>query len=235
MKVLVSGCFLFFSCLSSASAELEWESKILAFTAGFSEEKVTADFVFKNPGPGPVTIKDIRTSCGCTTAALDKKNYLPGETGSIRAVFDIGSRTGHQEKKIYVLTDQTRQASETLTFSVFIPEILSIRPQLVYWHQNQEVFSRIIRVIPRYPEPLNILSVSSENPVFQTRLVRIREGQEYEIEVTPGNLSRALNGTVTIRTALSSGESRSFKVYARILPSRRVFTRVPGENRELGN
>ncbi|MEM1166020.1 MAG: DUF1573 domain-containing protein [Planctomycetota bacterium] len=46
---------------------------------------VTAEFRFTNAGDGPVEIERVRASCGCTTTALPKMRFEPGESEVIRA------------------------------------------------------------------------------------------------------------------------------------------------------
>ncbi len=50
--------------------------------------KVTHDFKFKNTGKQPLIIENIRSSCGCTTIKLSKKEYESGEIGIITATFN---------------------------------------------------------------------------------------------------------------------------------------------------
>jgi len=59
-----------------------------------SDAAVEAGFAFRNAGDAPVTITGVRTSCGCTAAALEQKTYAPGESGRIDVRFGFGARTG---------------------------------------------------------------------------------------------------------------------------------------------
>ena len=54
---------------------------------------IHASYVFTNSSGHAITISEIKTSCGCTTAELEKRIYQTGESGTINVVFDIGSRT----------------------------------------------------------------------------------------------------------------------------------------------
>lgn len=54
---------------------------------------VSHDFGFTNTGDQPLLIKNVITSCGCTSAEWSKKAYQPGEKGSIRMTYHPQGRT----------------------------------------------------------------------------------------------------------------------------------------------
>ena len=101
-------------------AGLEWESQRVSFVASITDDKAEVSFAFTNTGEHPGTITSIRTSCGCTTATLDKKTYAPGpgnighpgtpdapgESGEITVIFAFGDRVGKQHKRITVRTSE---------------------------------------------------------------------------------------------------------------------------------
>ena len=57
---------------------------------GLIEEKdgnVHYDFHFTNTGDKPLVIKQVITGCGCTSAKWSKKEYLPGEKGTVQIIY----------------------------------------------------------------------------------------------------------------------------------------------------
>src|SRR5215469_156144 len=89
-----------------AFAQLKWDTLEQTIKAKPGDKEIVATYRFTNSGSTPITIDTVKTSCGCTTAALAKNNYSPGESGEIVARMDIASRTGHQEKSIVVTTKE---------------------------------------------------------------------------------------------------------------------------------
>jgi hypothetical protein len=63
------------------------------------------DFIFKNDSGKTVTIKNIDTSCGCTSSEVKKKTLLPGESTLIEVKFDTKGYAGGTKQHIYVYTD----------------------------------------------------------------------------------------------------------------------------------
>lgn len=82
---------------------LQFASKTHNFGT-FKEEdgKQTHSFEFVNESKQPIIIKQVRTSCGCTTPSWTRKPVAPGEKGYIKASFDPKNRPGPFNKSITV-------------------------------------------------------------------------------------------------------------------------------------
>lgn len=50
--------------------------------------KVETDFQVRNAGGSTLEITSVSTSCGCTTAAIESKTILPGESTRLHVTFD---------------------------------------------------------------------------------------------------------------------------------------------------
>lgn len=66
---------------------------------------VSYDFVFTNRGTAPILIKNVESSCGCTSPQWTKQPILPGKTGFIKATFDPKDRPSHFDKTITVYSN----------------------------------------------------------------------------------------------------------------------------------
>src|SRR5689334_11783533 len=86
-----------------AFAQLKWDKPWQEFHRVPEEDHLETKFTFRNAGPSPVTIKSVKTSCGCTTARLEKNLYAPGETGEVVTRFNFGDRKGAHRKLITVI------------------------------------------------------------------------------------------------------------------------------------
>ncbi len=67
-------------------------------------EKATHEFKFKNNGKRDLIIRKTKTSCGCT-AIETKKVIKPGETSTIKTVFNSAHKSGKQNKSITLITN----------------------------------------------------------------------------------------------------------------------------------
>ena len=139
-KALLGALFL---CISTgAQAQLAWEKTELELNPPPSADSAVATFKYENKGAKPINIKAVRTSCGCTTAALAKNDVAPGEKGEIVATLKTGDRTGLQQKTVTVETDdpQHPQTRETLTqfdaVALFVERAQAVRPDFQITDEN---------------------------------------------------------------------------------------------------
>jgi hypothetical protein len=77
---------------------------IFAHEAG----SVKCDFEVKNTSNEPVDIKEIRRSCGCSKATLDKNQLLPGEQTVLHLDSDMRQGKGRQGLSCVLLLDGSR-------------------------------------------------------------------------------------------------------------------------------
>lgn len=87
---------------------------------------VSQTFQVRNMGQGPLTITGVSTSCGCTTARVDKERLGPGETANLTVTYDPqahGGQTGRFMRVVYVRSDdpETPEASLTIRVTVTAP------------------------------------------------------------------------------------------------------------------
>ena len=61
----------------------------------------------KNTGKGPLTIKDVRTSCFCTTVEWDKSPLQPRKTSKLKVVLDTSEMEPSElfVREIYIKSD----------------------------------------------------------------------------------------------------------------------------------
>jgi len=62
-------------------------------------------FEFTNTGGKPIIIKDVKSSCGCTTPDWSKKPVAPGAKGYITVSYDTKGRPGTFKKTITVISN----------------------------------------------------------------------------------------------------------------------------------
>jgi hypothetical protein len=198
-----------------ALAGLEWETREQTFHAKASEKQVVAKYRFTNSGAQPVKIENVKTSCGCTTAGLKKTEYAPGESGEIEARFDLGGRTGKQEKGIAV-SIAGAPLPTMLRLVVDIEEPLKMQPQFVIWKIGDKPNAQIIRLTVADDVPAKVLSVESDNPMIKAELTPSENGKSYEVQITPSDTVGPASATLIIRTDYPADNPEVRYAYARI-------------------
>jgi hypothetical protein len=117
--------FIFiFTLVFSLSGTLAAKSRIVFETTemDFGEidmgKVVELTFKFKNAGDETLIIKSINSSCGCTVPGIEKKEYLPGETGVIPVKFDSRGIRGKIAKTITIITNENERYNGHTTLRI---------------------------------------------------------------------------------------------------------------------
>jgi len=207
--------------IQQVRADIDWDKTVIQQQAEVGQTSAKATFAFTNNGDRSVTIKSIRTSCGCTNAKADKETYQAGESGAVEVLFDFGDRVGNQTKRITVQTDQAEDNIDRLTFRVNILQVLSIQPRMVFWKHGEELTPKTIQLEVKLDEPMIITTVISDHELINATLNVVEEGRLYDLVVTPNADSADANAHIRIVTDLKlheADEMLEFSAIARILP-----------------
>ena len=215
---LVHSVVPFLILRSLAKGALEWESKQIDVTPTLTDTIVHAEYRFKNSGMKKVTIESVRPTCGCTTVVLEKKEYEPGETGSIGVTFNMGQRTGLQNKPIAVKILGDIEPV-TLSFIVRIPEFLKVAPQFLYWQVGDTPKPKAILLNVEPGTDLKIGKVWPSDPKFKTTLETVHEGKDYRIIVQPETTDERGMAAITVEAFVSGNVQKFFSAYAHIKPA----------------
>ena len=220
--VLLLSMVALWTTAASAQSEgpLEWDEKTQSFEAEFGQEKVEATYHFTNTSEETVSIVKTSASCGCTVPTLDKKTYLPGESGELIAIFTIGSRQGEQRKAIEVVTETAGEhATYQLTLEVDIPVPVSLKPRVRFWNLGGESSTEEVSIVLHEDMPMKIEGVSrkDENDPhnFDYQIETIEEGREYLLKITPKSVSDRARAVLYLTSKDDRKDLlRSFPIYA---------------------
>jgi uncharacterized cupredoxin-like copper-binding protein len=81
-----------------------------------SEGKVVDHiFTLKNSGNSTLTIKEVKTTCGCTAALLSKKELAPGEEGTLKVELNTANRSGKMRRNITIFSNDSEAPQKSLT------------------------------------------------------------------------------------------------------------------------
>lgn len=198
-----------------AYAELTWPERTIIAQPAAGAEEVIAVFPFTNTGDQPVTITEVKTDCGCTTASLAKTIYAPGETGEIRTVFAIGNRIGHEVKAIHVTISDAPGKPVELKLDVTIPPLLTLSPRMIWWVRNGEDVPQTISLSLAPGSEARIVSVTADGEGIEHSLQQVT-ATEYRLHLTPKDLKQRTKVRFWIRVAQPGRETKSFIAFAQI-------------------
>ncbi len=125
---------LFISLLTvfmAAESQIKFKETTVDFGEIDSGQVVDMNFEFENAGDSILIIKNISASCGCTATRLIKKEYQPGEKGTIPVKFNSRGYHGKITKSITVTTNDKENVYSRLqiTGKVTLKNFASIELQ----------------------------------------------------------------------------------------------------------
>jgi hypothetical protein len=87
------------------------------------------EFKFTNEGKSDLIIRHIRSTCGCTAVQQGNQGLgiKPGESSSIKAVFNSGSYVGKVTKAIYVYTNDPKNSEVVLMLNADVEQPAQIK------------------------------------------------------------------------------------------------------------
>jgi hypothetical protein len=201
--------------LGLAQAEIVWEHPSQNFRCSPEDLKLSANFTFKNTGRQPVTITKITSSCGCTTANLEKKTYSAGESGTLTALFTFGGRRGAQTKIVTVLTDDKK--STPLSINCMITdEPVTLAPAFLFWRVGDSAAAKQVEVAVATNPAIQIVAVASSNPRITASLSPGKETGKYTISVSPTDTSQKETAEVFVQTNYPPEGPKAYTVQVRI-------------------
>ena len=114
-------CLVFVvSLVAQDTAKIQFVKEKHDFGKAEQGKILTYSFQFKNVGDAPLTINNVRTTCGCTAAVVKGKKLDPGKEGEIKISFNTTGYGGNVSKYIYVDSNDPSAPQKQLTISAAI-------------------------------------------------------------------------------------------------------------------
>lgn len=122
-----------FSSLSKTDLENAPVFKVTTTTVDLgkmaSSTSKEVEFKFTNAGKSDLFIRQVRSTCGCTAiqqGSVDQ-GIKPGQSSSIKAVFNSGGYNGKVTKAIYVYTNDPRNSEVVLMLNADVEQTASLK------------------------------------------------------------------------------------------------------------
>ncbi|MCB1042899.1 MAG: DUF1573 domain-containing protein [Acidobacteria bacterium] len=168
--------------------------------------KVDTEFKFKNTGDATLEIKDVSTSCGCTSAKPEKTTYAPGEEGVIPVSFNSGRFSGPIQKNVTIVTNDTTNPRTIVKIKAEIIVDIMVKPPSIFVNnlKRGETATQELLVSTERIEKLEITDIKADQPFMMTSMERI-DDKNVKINITvdgakvPSGESR-LRGFVSFNT-----------------------------------
>jgi hypothetical protein len=173
----------------SQAAGLTFPEILKEIHAPADAKTVAADFSFSNKTGKPVTIREYNSTCSCMAVKIseNKLQYAPGESGTIRAEFDMGNFSGDVDKVIalWMEGDPAEKPSVSLTVRVHIPVLIQLEPKTLKWDLGGHAEAQTIRIRMNHSKPIKVTATNCSSKAFSQEIKTVEEGEIYDLVVTP--------------------------------------------------
>jgi len=233
--LFVGTTFGMFQDAQKGEPKIDFENPVFSFGELDRGKEVTTKYKFKNAGTGKLVLKDITTSCGCTSAKPEKESFAPGESGEIEVTFDSTRFSGPITKEITILSNDPKHPRTILKLEgTIVTEILS-KPEQIFMakaHEGEITKSEIlvsttrlpklelsnIKAMPEYltakaerVDDQNIrIIISADGKKFPSGQARLRGFVEYE---TNGDTQPKILTNVTINVVSPIGVNPRYVMF----------------------
>ena len=171
------------------AAGLEFAELMKDVHAPPDASKVVAEFNFTNHSDKPARLSNSDPGCSClkVEVAGGKLNYAPGESGMLRATFEMGNFSGTIDKNIalWIDDDPADKPSVKLTVRVHIPVLVNLEPKTLKWQIGGKLEPQTIHIRMASEKPIRVINVKSSSSTFSHEIKTIEEGKAYDLIVTP--------------------------------------------------
>jgi len=213
LRPLLPGLFLL---ASLPGAALEWKTETLTVATAPFQKTQDVVFEFRNAGPKPVAILDLQTNCDCLDAAADQTTaYAPGASGTIKARFTIGDRSGRYERLITVVTDEA-PAPVRLVVRIEVPEIADLTPRSVSWKLHEAAGEKTLELTAAPGLAIGFAEAQPTNDAFSVRLETVEPGRRFRLHLTPRGTASPVSAAIRVSGREKNGHDVVVSAYASV-------------------
>lgn len=234
MCTVVFACFLQIGCQEQAAPaplrteglleapaakervpEIKFEKVVHDFGKIGPGTKNVCEFKFTNAGDGLLKIKRVTKTCGCTPYTLNKKQYAPGENGTLKVRYNASRRASLITKRLYVHSNDKANPKVQLTVKGRITERVHCEPKrlnLLFDKENVGCPEIMLRSLDNQPFSIKGFKSKGQFASTEDSITADFDPQvtatEFVLQpkVNMGKLRRGLSGKIEI-TVASPGTS----------------------------
>ena len=187
-----------FSFSAHSWADLTWTKDKIELKPEIGEEVMRTSYSFTNTGKTSVSVLAIKPSCGCVATNLEKFEYAPGETGTIKVTFDLGMDKGEPDeaRTIKVVTSDAPDAPKVLELTAHVREAVKVSPEALVWRHGLPGKAQEVVVKAGSGIVAMKLIQTTQNDNFSVEMKPEVEGQSYRLTITPKNTDAPSNASL---------------------------------------
>jgi hypothetical protein len=184
------------------------------------------EFRFTNTGKSILKIGEITSTCGCTPFSLAKKEYAPGESGTLKVNYFSEQLRGQTTKQLVIHSNDRTRPEITLAVKANIMIQVDLEPKtlnLVLKQENANCPQLTLTSIDN--QPFSITSFKSTANCITADFNPSEQATKFVLQpkVDMEMLEKTLNGRIEI--GLTHPECKTISVGISTLPKFKIFPR----------
>jgi len=185
---------------NAPSAKIRFQKLVHDFGDIEPSSRSLCEFGFKNVGDAQLKILSVNCSCGCTSYTLEKKEYAPGESGTIKIKYSAASRPGPVNRHCTVTSNDPTTPQVSLTMKGRIVERVGFEPKRLNLLLKKEAALPKVTLTSLDGKPFGIKDVKSSVNAIGAEFDPSVEATKLVVQLTANKdqLRRVTNGVVEI-------------------------------------
>lgn len=156
----------------SSPPTIKFEALTHDFGVMAETDVVTTTFKFTNTGGSTLKIAEVKPTCSCTSASLNKWIYEPGESGEIHVRF-APTTAGRQAKLIHVASNDAANPRMTISIQATVEAFITMEPEHIKFGTILPGHSETRYVSIFSPDAeMRVRNVSATDPNVAVRIVQ---------------------------------------------------------------
>lgn len=185
-----------------------------------------------NAGGGTLEILNIKPSCGCTTAPIDKDKLASGEEATVKVTMDVATRTGPTQKTITITTSDSLNPTRIVYLKANVVQDIATIPShfLISDVQPGETGSSTINIVNTSTGPVTIQPPKLDG----STVMRVTFDMKRAETLAPGD-SLLVTASVTTPDPKPSSVPVTFATNSKRTKEIRVTLNVSGAPTQAGD
>ena len=212
--------------LLSRSAKIEFEKLEYDFGSVGPGTNNLCEFKFTNTGKSVLKIGEISKTCGCTPFSLAKKEYAPGESGTLKVKYMSDQIRGQTTKRLVIHSNDRTNPEITLTIKANVMTQVANEPKILDLLLNQENANcSELTLTSLDGQPFSITSFKSTANCITADFNPSEKATKFVLQpkVNMEILKKTLNGRIEI--GLTHPECKTVTVGISTLPEFKIIPR----------
>lgn len=182
------------------SVVLRSDAPVFSFGTRDTTETVTNTFTVTNTSDRPMSISDVKVSCGCTTPVISRRTIPAGESAEVTISLNLWSLRGWIRKSAVIIAGD--RPVLTLWMQGTVTRQLEVLPEKLEFGQVEagQIEDRTLVVLAATGSPVRVVRADPIDPYAQTTVETLADGKAYLIRVrlTPPSTATEIHTGIRI-------------------------------------